>query len=180
MGKRKDISDADRSLFRSSIGDVALITHDQADHVRNKPRLKHNNRTVSLRSISAPEVTPSPVNSILEAGDRLSFKRAGMQARTMEKLRRGQFNIDAELDLHGMTVTEATAASTRFLEYCRMNDYSCIRIIHGKGRSSKNSKPVIKNHLNHWLRQQPAVQAFISAPQRDGGTGAVYVLLKYI
>ena len=179
MGKRRDISDSDRNLFRSSIGEVTLITHDQAASAQNKPRSKHHLPAAARHGISAHTVTARPVDSILEAGDRLNFKRAGVQTRTLEKLRRGQIALEAELDLHGMTVTEATAASTRFLEYCRMNDYGCVRIIHGKGRGSKDSKPALKNHLNHWLRHQSAVQAFISAAPRDGGTGAVYVLLKY-
>ncbi len=114
----------------------------------------------------------------VETGDELFFKRPGVQQRVMGKLRRGQFAIEKELDLHGMTVTDAETALKRFLSHCQQHNYRCVRIIHGKGHGSKDKKPVIKNRLNQWLQKNSAILAFCSARPADGGTGAVYVLIK--
>lgn len=114
----------------------------------------------------------------MAAGDTLFFARPGLQQRIIRKLRRGQFSIGAELDMHGMIVREARNALTPFLINCRSRGIRCLRIIHGKGLSSRDGKPVLKMQLDHWLRQRLEVVAFCSARRNDGGTGAVYVLLK--
>jgi DNA-nicking Smr family endonuclease len=178
MAKRKDISDSDSELFRTSVGEVAMIKHDRADLSTRKPLpvplQRHADEQAVLKSISA---SPFMVMEV-ESGDELFFKRPGVQQRVMEKLRRGQFAIERVLDLHGMTVNDAETALKRFLVYCQQNQYRCVRIIHGKGLGSKDKKPVIKNRLNQWLQKNDSILAFCSARSVDGGTGAIYVLLN--
>ena len=77
-----------------------------------------------------------------------------------------------------MTVQEAMLALQRFVSRCKASGLKYVLIIHGKGR--ENSEPILKNKLNHWLRELPTVLAFCSALKKDGGTGAMYVLLKNI
>jgi DNA-nicking Smr family endonuclease len=96
----------------------------------------------------------------------------------MRKLARGNFSVQDEIDLHGMTVPEAKEALQEFVGECELKGLTCIRVVHGKGLGSGNRGPVIKNKVNKWLRQWNAVLAFVSARQVDGGTGAVYVLLR--
>ncbi len=114
----------------------------------------------------------------LEMGDELLYCRPGVQKQTLRKLRRGQFKIEAELDLHGLTVVMAKDELGTFLIRCKTQSKRCVRIIHGKGLGSKNKQPVIKNKINNWLRKRDDVLAFCSARQIDGGTGAIYLLLK--
>ncbi|MEZ5671388.1 MAG: Smr/MutS family protein [Thiotrichaceae bacterium] len=90
----------------------------------------------------------------------------------------GQFSISAELDLHGLIVSQAREAVVDFLHYCRDRSLRCVRIVHGKGYGSWQKQPILKGKLNHWLRQRDEVLAFCPARGVDGGTGAVYVLLK--
>jgi DNA-nicking Smr family endonuclease len=97
---------------------------------------------------------------------------------TMRMLARGKYSIQAEIDLHGMTVAEAKPRLANFIERCARNGELCIRIVHGKGLGSGRRGPVLKRHVNRWLRQWESVLAFVSARQVDGGTGAVYVLLR--
>ncbi|MCG8379470.1 MAG: Smr/MutS family protein, partial [Proteobacteria bacterium] len=104
--------------------------------------------------------------------------KPGLQKQTLRKLRRGQFNIEGELDLHGMTAVMAKEALSTFLKRCKSQNKRCIRIIHGKGLGSKDKKPVIKNKLNNWLQKRDDILAFCSAREVDGGTGAIYLLLK--
>ena len=86
--------------------------------------------------------------------------------------------VDAEIDLHGMTVDKARGTLVMFLDEALTYRYRCVRIIHGKGYSSAQRTPVIKGLLDRWLRLNNRVLAFCSAQPRDGGTGALYVLLK--
>ena len=96
----------------------------------------------------------------------------------MRKLSRGNFSIQAEMDLHGMIVDDARIALREFIEYAVNTELTCVRIIHGKGLGSGQSGPKLKPRVNAWLRQWDTVLAFVSARPVDGGTGAVYVLLK--
>lgn len=110
--------------------------------------------------------------------DSLSYSAPGNSTTVMRALRRGQFNIAATLDLHGMTVAEARRALHLFLLECNTQEIRFGLIIHGKGRF--NAKPILKNKLNHWLRDTRQVLAFCSAREVDGGRGAVYVRLRGI
>jgi len=178
MAKRKEISDSDSNLFRSSVGDVATIKQDRAELRTRKPPPIPLQRLADEQAV-IKSISKSPfIVMDVEKGDELFFKRPGVQQRVIEKLRRGQFAIEKELDLHGMTVIDTETALKRFLAHCQQNNYRCVRIIHGKGHGSKDKQPVIKNRLNQWLQKNSAILAFISARPADGGTGAVYVLIK--
>jgi DNA-nicking Smr family endonuclease len=87
-----------------------------------------------------------------------------------------QYTIEASLDLHGMVVTEARNALSHFLMECHRQGIRQVLIIHGKGRA--NPYPILKNKLNHWLRQADNVLAFCSVKASDGSSGALHVLLK--
>ncbi|TXH71902.1 MAG: DNA mismatch repair protein MutS [Thiothrix sp.] len=114
----------------------------------------------------------------LQPGDMLSYLRPGVQHRVFNKLRRGEYRVAAELDLHGLNIRQARAYLAEFLVTVYPLQGECVRIIHGKGNRSNHRGPVLKTKVNHWLRQHDRVQAFHSARPVDGGTGAVYVLLK--
>ncbi len=115
----------------------------------------------------------------LQPGDSLSFCRPGIQKSTFRRLKKGQYSVGAELDLHGMTVAEAQLSLSRFIQDSRQENIRCVRIIHGKGYGSSGKGSVLKSMANQWLRQEESgVSAFCSARPSDGGTGAVYVLLK--
>ena len=95
----------------------------------------------------------------------------------MRKLARGNFAVQAEIDLHGLTVAEAKPRLKEFIEDSVRSHRRCVRVVHGKGLGSGTRGPVLKDSVNRWLRQWDAVLAFVSTRQVDGGTGAVYVLL---
>lgn len=111
-------------------------------------------------------------------GQSLYFARSGIQGKVMQDLRRGKIKHTAMLDLHGKTVNEARQTLQFFLQHCLLRRCKCVLIIHGKGALDADKPPALKTHLNTWLRQASDVLAFCSALPRDGGTGAVYVLLR--
>ena len=178
MTTKKGISTDDSELFRQAIGPVTRIYHDKVICNKKKPepypvQTIRNNLQVKEEMLSS-----APDTAELETGDELHYIRPGIQKHIFKKLRRGQFTIERELDLHGMTVDIANKSLSIFLANCRVLNNRCIKIIHGKGRGSREKQPVLKKKLNHWLQQRDDVLAFCSARPVDGGTGAVYVLLK--
>jgi DNA-nicking Smr family endonuclease len=108
----------------------------------------------------------------------LSFHRAGVRVQVMRRLRRGLYPAEDELDLHGLTQTAARDSLADFIARSRDSGRRCVRIIHGKGYRSGARGPVLKTAVDLWLRRHTDVMAFTSARAIDGGTGAVYVLLR--
>jgi len=111
-------------------------------------------------------------------GGALRFHRQHVGRRTMRKLTRGGYSVQAEIDLHGMTLAEAKPRLRDFIEYSATQNKLCVRVVHGKGLGSGERGPVLKSAVNSWLRRWDNVLAFVSTRQVDGGTGAIYVLLQ--
>lgn len=111
-------------------------------------------------------------------GDAMRFSRPSVGRRTMRKLARGGFAVQAEIDLHGMSIAEARPRLAAFIEECAKSGKRCVRVVHGKGLGSGQRGPVLKPNVNSWLRHRDAVLGFVSTRQVDGGTGALYVLLR--
>jgi DNA-nicking Smr family endonuclease len=114
----------------------------------------------------------------LASGEELVFQRGGIPPAVLRKLRRGDYRVQGEIDLHGLTVAEAKQALRDFLAQALMRRWRCVRIIHGKGLRSGHRGPVLKSMVGATLRKLDPVLAYVSARQVDGGTGAVYVLLS--
>lgn len=112
------------------------------------------------------------------------YQEGGPQSdnrRLIRKLRRGDFSVQAELDLHGFSRVEALEELERFLYSSSRRNLRCVRVIHGKGKNSKNSEGVLRKSVPRWLstrRFARLIVAFTSARPHDGGVGASYVLLR--
>jgi DNA-nicking Smr family endonuclease len=119
-----------------------------------------------------------PTELTIGSEDRLFFSRPGLQNKRIKQFIRGEIRQSDYLDLHQMTVEKARSAVLNFLLRSREHNYSCVRIIHGKGKLLQGAK--LKNYVNCWLMQIPWMLAFSSAQPRDGGAGALYVLLRRI
>ena len=178
MKKSSNISEEDSALFRDAVGKIKPLKQDGIVLHKSKPSATPTNIVEDDLPAMQALVDSEYDQNLLERGDELFFFRPGIQKQTLRKLRRRQLNIEEELDLHGLTVEMARTALSDFLEECHMHSLRCVRIIHGKGIGSENKKPIIKNKVNNWLRQRDDVMAFCSALQNDGGTGAIYCLLK--
>ncbi len=175
MSDPKGVTQDDIKLFRQTIGEVDVIEYNGVESSTVRPAPVQNQSIISEQE-AFNQMADTPFD--IEIGDELYFRRSGVQQKTLRKLRRGQFAIRSELDLHGMTVNVAKKELNDFLNYCQSTNRCCVRIIHGKGYGSVNKIPVLKNKLNKWLQRYDSILAFCSAPSNDGGTGAVYALLK--
>jgi len=107
-----------------------------------------------------------------------TFLRTGLGTDVLSKLRRGQWTVQAELDLHGHDSVEAHDALADFLDEARGAGMRCVRVIHGKGLTSPGGEPVLKGKVRRWLQRWDDVLAYCEAPQNAGGGGAVIVLLR--
>ena len=172
------LAEDDIALFRRSVSDARPLRHSAAEPI--PPRVPAKARFTRRDEKSALQESLDPEFDLLESnsGDSLQFRRPEVGRKTMRKLARGSFSVQAELDLHGMTVADARSALRDFVEYAIATGLTCVRIIHGKGLGSGLAGPVLKPRVDGWLRQWDPVLAFVSARPVDGGTGAVYVLLR--
>lgn len=168
----------DRDLFRQTVGAVEPLRDDRIEPGARRPAPVPRFSLADERQVLDDMLSDYFEPADLETGEELYYRREGVQQAVLRKLRRGLFQVGAVLDLHGMTVAAAKEALGAFLQRTRRERLHCVRIIHGKGNRSRHRGPVLKQKINHWLRQRDEVLAFCSARAADGGTGAVYVLLR--
>lgn len=168
----------DIELFRAAVRDVRARPVARMISNKRKPTAIARFTRADNKEVLRESLLPAADPAILETGDELSFRRHEVAPHVLRKLRSGGFAVAAEVDLHGLNAIEARAALREFVANALAREWSCIRVVHGKGRRSGPRGPVLKNVVNLWLRQCDAVLAFGSARANDGGHGAVYVLLK--
>jgi DNA-nicking Smr family endonuclease len=170
------ISKDDRRAFADATRGVKPLRSRNTVPI-SKPRPKPlarfsraDNAATLEASLSDDEAAP--------AAEEIAFRRPHLSARAFRDLRRGRFSIEAEIDLHGCRLGEAKSALHEFIDECGARGLRCVRVIHGKGTRSGPGGPVLKGSVQHWLAQWDEVLAYVSARRRDGGSGAVYVLLQ--
>ena len=172
------VDDKDSKIFKRATDGVRILDQDKvlphSDRPKPVPKQTLRDERAVVNSLLSDEFEPTSI----ETGDELLHIRPGLQKSVMRKLRRGEYIVAAELDLHGYTVAQAREALTDFLGSVRRARHICVRIVHGKGRGSPGKKPVLKNKVFTWLCQRDEVLAVCPARSFDGGAGAVYVLLR--
>jgi len=171
----------DAHAFRAAVKDVKPLAHTPPAPGLAKPRrraaLRRPENAVENLDKSMPLIA-TPAEGAPGGGDALTFQRAGVRTQVVRRLRRGLIPVEDELDLHGLTQSDARNQLADFLAASRQAGRRCVRIIHGKGYRSGARGPVLKIAVDLWLRHHHDVMAFTSAKVIDGGTGAVYVLLR--
>lgn len=172
------VSEEDSALFRREVGSVRPLRHDKITLRRLPVKSIPHQPRIEQRSLAHDMLSDDMDVGTLETSDEMLFVRSGMQHGLLRKLRRGQSSISGQLDLHGFTIPEARQALAGFLHSSQTRGAQCVVIIHGKGYGSQHKQPILKNKVNSWLQQHSEVLAFCSAQPADGGTGAVYVLLR--
>ncbi|MDF1646378.1 MAG: Smr/MutS family protein [Legionellaceae bacterium] len=169
-----------KSLFEEAMKNVKPL------RASNKVHIKKEKTPITTPRKSTPLNTPKPHHialsnpwdiSDIHANTSLSFGKVHIQAKQFRALRHGEIRPEASLDLHGFYLNKAGDELLQFIQHAYTQNMRCVLVIHGKG-GRFHEPPVIKAHVHHWLKQLPEVLAFHSAKARDGGYGAVYVLLR--
>ncbi len=176
MSKKKpNISPEDKALFRDSMKGVRPLGDDGSAELPQPPKPKIRPKYSAIDDFSTqPAFEPGNFTS----EEVIEYFNTGLQHKVVKNLKQGHFPIDGTLDLHGLISDEAYRALSQFLDKATTLHWHCVLIIHGKGYSSPNQMPILKNHAYAWLKNHPRVLGFHSAKPYHGGTGAVYVLLK--
>jgi DNA-nicking Smr family endonuclease len=168
------------NLFAQAVGPVQpLKAHGRKEHELPRaapwPRQRELDEQAALREALSDEVD---VESLLETDAELSFRRPDIGPDVLKRLRRGQWAIQAEVDLHGLRRDEARERLGAFLREAMQLGLRCVRVVHGKGLGSPGRTPVLKGKVRAWLVQKSEVAAFVQARGSLGGHGALIVLLR--
>jgi DNA-nicking Smr family endonuclease len=171
--------EAERNLFSRAVGKVAPIANQarvwSRPH-RATPRALQqdlDDEAVMQESMS----DEFDITTLLDADDQLSFRRPGIGTDVTRKLRKGEWSIQGQIDLHGLRSDEARTAMGQFVRDAKRMGWRCVRVVHGKGLGSPGKEPVLKSKVQRWLVQKNEVLAFVQAKPSDGGGGALLVLL---
>ena len=171
---------ADHNLFSRAVGAVqplpdkrkVLLNQEQPAPI---PVQHQRDEQAVLREAISDDFD---VSTLLDTDDALSFRRPGTGTDVTLKLRRGDWSIQREIDLHGLRSDDAREALGRFIREAHQRGLRCLRVVHGKGLGSPGKTPVLKAKVQAWLVQKQEVLAFVQAKPAEGGAGALVVLLQ--
>lgn len=166
--------------FRVAIGDVTPLNRKtRFEHKRvAHPPIAHKRREDDQLVLVASVSDEFEIDTLLHTDDELSFCRPGVGPDVLRRLRRGEWVIQDEIDLHGCRTDEARELLAAFIRDAGKRGLRCIRVVHGKGLGSRGRQPVLKGKAKIWLAQREDVIAFCQARSTEGGSGALIVLLK--
>lgn len=168
------------NVFRDSVGDVMPLTPHGRAHTRGpgsppNPVQRELDERAALAESMSDEID---IERLLDTDEKLSYRRDGVGPDVVARLRRGEWVVQGQIDLHGLRVDEAREALTAFLSDALKRHRRCLRVIHGKGLGSAGREPVLKGKVLRWLVQRDEVLALCQTPPTDGGSGALLVLLR--
>jgi len=170
----------DQHLFRQEMRGVTPLKNPATTDSK-LPRSSSSKLLANQISLTATHGYPTSSSSQahINAEDGSSHRKNGVQKRIIQKLKRGQFPVNQELDLHHMNLETAQVALLGFIAGTQSGTLECVRIIHGKGLRSVNG-PRLMLMTRQLLRDHPQVLAFTTSKPANGGSGAVDVLLRSI
>lgn len=148
-------------------------SHSLSQQQRKREAAQHQtNVNTNLFNISDGHLSPDDAPPVTQ------YCTSGVSTVTLRKLKRGFWPVTASLDLHGMTVDTARTRLSMFIQHAQQQNMRCVRVVHGQGLGSVSGHGRLKHHSRHWLSQMAGVNAFIEAPNAQGGAGAVLVMLS--
>jgi DNA-nicking Smr family endonuclease len=171
---------AQKNLFVQAAGAVHRLPDKRQALLKKQPpepiatQLQLDEQAVLVEAIS----DGFDASSLLETDDTLSYRRPGIGIDVLQRLRKGEWAIQRQLDLHGLRSDAARDALSGFIRDAHKHGIRCVRVVHGKGLSSPGKTPVLKGKVRNWLVQKNEVLAFVQARPMEGGAGALLVLLQ--
>ncbi len=175
----KKPSEPDFSEFQTAVKGVKPFKNTRIDLYAQRKNTHPFRDDQQYESAKASHHLSDQQHYNLVTGDEfIFFARPGLQLKTQKQLRQGKIPVDDHLDLHGLSINEARETLIEFINFATKQQIRCILLVHGKGYRSNTAKPVLKNKVNSWLRQHPDILGFSSAQDRDGGSGAVYIIIR--
>ena len=177
------IPNIDEELWEHVSASVKPLRSSQKNRVLKK-KVKPTQKYTNNLNIIGKVPSPSRSKELFHPSTlpELSHEvKVGLDKKNAKKLKKGQHRIEGRLDLHGMTQDQAHTALIDFTESSYQLGKRCVLVITGKGFKSKGSIGVLRSAVPRWLNEEPnrtRVLAFSYAIAKDGGEGALYVMLK--
>ena len=171
---------AEKTLFQRAVGPVKPLASQPRVELSGTPappkafQQKRDDDRVLRESLS----DDFDVSTLLDTDDELSYRRSGIGTDVTQKLRKGHWSLQGQIDLHGLRSDEAREALGQFIRDAHKRGWRCVRVVHGKGLGSPGKTPVLKSKVQRWLVQKNEVLAFVQAKASEGGAGALVVLLS--
>ena len=171
---------AEKTLFQRAVGPVKPLPSRPRVELNGTPappkafQQKRDDDRVLRESLS----DDFDVSTLLDTDDELSYRRSGIGTDVTQKLRKGHWSLQGQIDLHGLRSDEAREALGQFIRDAYKRGWRCVRVVHGKGLGSPGKTPVLKSKVQRWLVQKNEVLAFVQAKALEGGAGALVVLLS--
>ena len=171
---------AEANLFQRAAGVVKpLPSRGRIEHTPDlPPPIPVQQQLDEQRVLRESMSDDFDVTTLLDTDDALSFRRPGVGPDVTRRLRKGEWRIQREIDLHGLRSEEAREALGGFVRETFRLGIRCVRVVHGKGLGSPGKAPVLKSRVQGWLIQKAEVLAFVQARPAEGGAGALVVLLR--
>jgi DNA-nicking Smr family endonuclease len=173
-------ANAEKNLFIRAVGAVTTLDHAPRVSLSPQPakplaQQQHLDDVNVLRESLSDDFD---VSTLLDTDDELSYRSKGIGTDVTQKLRKGHWSLQGQIDLHGLRSDEAREALGQFIRDATKRGWRCVRVVHGKGLGSPGKTPVLKSKVQRWLVQKTEVLAFVQAKGSEGGAGALVVLLK--
>lgn len=170
----------EKEVFSLAVGKVKpLPQQGQAQLARRQPPPVPAQQQLDAQKVLQETMSDEwDTSSLLDADETLSFRRPGIGIDVTRKLRKGDWTVQAQIDLHNLRTDEAREALGSFIRESYKQGLRCLRVVHGKGLGSPGKVPVLKNKVHSWLIQKNQVLAFVQATPAQGGAGALVVLLQ--
>jgi DNA-nicking Smr family endonuclease len=171
---------AEKTLFQRAVGPVKPLPSRPRVELNGTPappkafQQKLDDDRVLHESLS----DDFDVSTLLDTDDELSYRRSGIGTDVTQRLRKGHWSLQGQIDLHGLRSDEAREALGQFIRDAYKRGWRCVRVVHGKGLGSPGKTPVLKSKVQRWLVQKNEVLAFVQAKASEGGAGALVVLLS--
>jgi DNA-nicking Smr family endonuclease len=178
--KEEYIEKTDEEIFLEAMADVRERREFREIPYKSPPMIK----VTPARSEDNLEVLKEIIQGkrkirLSDTGEYREWTRTGTRKDLTKRLHQGDFSVQDYIDLHGLTLIEAEETLRQFFKKAIAKQYSCVKVIHGRGLKSPKG-PVLKEALTQWLQGpfRKWVLAYATAKDCDGGLGATYVLLK--
>lgn len=171
---------AEKNLFIRAVGEVTTLSHSPRVSLSPEPAkpLAQQQRRDDANVLRESLSDDFDVSTLLDTDDELSYRSQGIGTDVTQKLRKGHWSLQGQIDLHGLRSDEARDALGQFIRDATKRGWRCVRVVHGKGLGSPGKTPVLKSKVQRWLVQKTEVLAFVQAKASEGGAGALVVLLK--
>ena len=179
---------SDKELFLQAVRDVKPLKPSQRHHEQQQRKKQAAQQAEQFKRRQQHALGHPPLASLTGLSDhytsdyddlpRQDYLNPMCGTDVLRNLKKGRWPIMASIDLHGATVDQARLRLEYFLQHSLVEGFKCVRIVHGIGYGSKTTGPVLPATVRRWLSQLDFVLAYTDCAPREGGEGAVKVLLR--